>query len=272
MKIIFTDLDGTLLDNDWSLSEKNRETLNSLGKQGIIRVVATGRNLYSAQKVLSNDFPIDYLIFSTGSGIMDWQSKEIIYVRNIPHNYVNDCSSVLLREEINFMLHREIPDSHFFSYYRGSYIPPDFLWRIELYEGFAEPYDHNLHSGLAATQFLCMLSPEKFSSSRELLEELENDLSIIKTTSPLLQSSLWLEVYAAGVSKGSAADFLAAKLGVSPGNSMAVGNDYNDLDLLEWSSNGFVVENAPHTMKERFTTIRSNTQNGFSEAVRLWLN
>ena len=62
---VFTDLDGTLLNSNQRLSDINRQTLTSLGKAGICRIVATGRSLYSAQRVLDDEFPIDYPVSYT---------------------------------------------------------------------------------------------------------------------------------------------------------------------------------------------------------------
>jgi hypothetical protein len=49
-----------------------------------------------------------------------------------------------------------------------------------------------------------------------------------------------------------------------------VGNDYNDLDLLEWAAHSFVVENAPDDMKNRFETVSSNNNGGVAEAAGRW--
>lgn len=49
--IVFTDLDGTLLNSQSECSSKDYETLVSLKSKNIIRVAATGRSLYSAHKV-----------------------------------------------------------------------------------------------------------------------------------------------------------------------------------------------------------------------------
>lgn len=62
--MVVTDLDGTLLNTDHQISETNKQTLHWLGDKKITRVAATGRTLFSSKKVLSNDTPIDYLIFS----------------------------------------------------------------------------------------------------------------------------------------------------------------------------------------------------------------
>ena len=74
------------------------------------------------------------------------------------------------------------------------------------------------------------------------------------------------------VSKGRTAAWLASELGVDPGKTMAVGNDFNDLALLEWAHRGFVVANAPAGLKNRFRQVASNHDGGVAEAVGLWLN
>jgi hydroxymethylpyrimidine pyrophosphatase-like HAD family hydrolase len=52
---------------------------------------------------------------------------------------------------------------------------------------------------------------------------------------------------------------------------MAVGNDYNDLDLLEWADHAYVVGNAPAELRARYTAVASNEEGGFSAAVKLAL-
>jgi len=222
-------------------------------------------------KVLKDDFPIDYLIFSTGAGIMNWNTKEIIYKKNISDDLVSSCIEIFLSAKINFMLHKEIPDSHFFSYQYDHQTPEDFDQRLQIYAEFAEPYHSRYHQNQTATQFLSILTPDRFQSVYEHFKERLEKLSMVKTTSPLTGRSLWLEIYAPEVSKGKTSSVLAEILDVSADNTMAVGNDYNDSDLLEWSMNSFVVDNAPQLLKDRYVTVSSNNEDGFSEAVRRWL-
>ena len=76
--MVVTDLDGTLIRSDRTFADDDLEALRVLGSEGIVRVIATGRSLYSARLVLDPEFPIDYLIFSTGAGILEWQSQTLI--------------------------------------------------------------------------------------------------------------------------------------------------------------------------------------------------
>ena len=94
--------------------------------------------------------------------------------------------------------------------------------------------------------------------------------SIIQSTSPLDLTSTWFEVLPAEASKGQAAAWLANKLGIAPDKALAVGNDYNDLDLLEWSGQAFVVANGPTDLTARFPVVASNDRFGVAEAVGRW--
>ena len=76
--LVVTDLDGTLLDSASRLSDVNRRTLETLGRNGVVRAVATGRSLYSARLVMHEDFPVDYLAFSSGAGIVSWEDRRLL--------------------------------------------------------------------------------------------------------------------------------------------------------------------------------------------------
>jgi len=75
--IFVSDLDGTLLRGD-RISEGDLKAFRGLSEQGIMRVIATGRSLYSAKFCLADDFPADYLILSTGNQIVNWPTQKIL--------------------------------------------------------------------------------------------------------------------------------------------------------------------------------------------------
>ena len=58
-----------------------------------------------------------------------------------------------------------------------------------------------------------------------------------------------------------------ARHGVDHDDVLAVGNDYNDRDLLEWARHAFVVANAAPPLKDRYTVVASNDDQGFADAV-----
>jgi len=48
---------------------------------------------------------------------------------------------------------------------------------------------------------------------------------------------------------------------------VCVGNDYNDVDMLEWCPNSYVVANAPRDLRQLFQVCTSNQHSGVSDAV-----
>ena len=76
--IFVSDLDGTLLRDDKTASREDTRALCELQKHGVLRAVATGRSIHSARKCLPPDFPVDYLIVSTGNQIIRWPDGEAL--------------------------------------------------------------------------------------------------------------------------------------------------------------------------------------------------
>jgi hydroxymethylpyrimidine pyrophosphatase-like HAD family hydrolase len=90
------------------------------------------------------------------------------------------------------------------------------------------------------------------------------------TTSPLDGRSRWIEIFPKEVSKALAAVRIAIDLGIPEQAVMAIGNDYNDTDLLKWAARSFVVNDAPEELLALFPVVRSGDESDFSEAVALW--
>jgi len=268
--ICITDLDGTLLDLDHSISETNMQTLNRLGELQVCRVAATGRSLYSLKKVLSKDMPFDYVIFSTGAGIMKWQTQSIIRALHIEKKYIRRTFQILHKLNVDFMVHAPIPDNHRFVYVTGKGLT-DFHRRIGIYEKFAEAYSGDINLiGEEVTQFLAVADSGEENLYLRLINELE-PLKVIRTTSPLDHHSLWLEVFAPEVDKGTAAQYLLDLLAIDRRNLCVIGNDFNDLDMLRITPNSFVTDNAPQTLKNTFQVVSDHNHHGFAEAVQIWL-
>ena len=96
-------------------------------------------------------------------------------------------------------------------------------------------------------------------------------LHVCRTTSPLDGRSVWLEVFGPQTSKSQGAAWLAKREGVDRARVFALGNDYNDIDLLEWAGASVVVDNAPEDMRSRFTRVPANDREGFSRGVSDWV-
>ena len=267
--LVVTDLDGTLLDSASRLSDVNRRTLEALGRNGVVRAVATGRSLYSARLVMHEDFPIDYLAFSSGAGVVSWEDGRLLRSPAMDPAIVSGLVSRLRGLTLDFMVQHAAPDSHRFHFVRSSHRNADFERRLERYRRFARPWRDDVVRELEVSQFV-VIEPPGVASCLELLTREFEDVHVVRTTSPLDHVSTWIELFPDGVSKAHASNWIRERHAIDSTRTIAVGNDYNDLDMLEWAERACVVSNAPPSMRVRYKVVCANDEDGFSEAVRGW--
>ncbi|MBT6275363.1 MAG: HAD family phosphatase, partial [Chromatiales bacterium] len=263
-------LDGTLLNDERMISAQDWQTLARLRDMKVLRVVATGRSLWSARQAIPLDLPIDALVFSSGAGVVTWPDGDLTATANLTSDDLAVAIGQLKEVSCDFMVQHGAPDSHVFHHLRTSGVPnPDFDRRIARYDRYATALESDPPSSAA---HLVAIHP--LAGGVEMWRRLKACLpafNVVRTTSPIDGESVWIEVFPAGVSKASACAALAAERNIPRDAVMAVGNDYNDLDLLEWAGNSFVVANAPAPLRQRFASVASHRDSGVSDAVCRWL-
>ncbi|WP_251621338.1 HAD-IIB family hydrolase [Odoribacter lunatus] len=270
MKAIITDLDGTILPQGENISTATINTLKQLGNHHVFRIIATGRTLFAARKFLPDDFPIDYLIFSSGTGIMRWQDKKILVSHHISRKETQDIADYLWNYNINFTIQQEIPDNHYF-YYTDIYPKhTDFQRRVEKFQEFGTIIQNSAEIKTAASQIILILHPEQI----KLIEKIKKELpgySVLRSTSPFDYKAIWLEIYPRGINKGYTCRELLRMLHLSGEECAGIGNDYNDTDFLDICAQSYVVANAPEQLKACYKSVASDRNNGFTECVsKIW--
>lgn len=254
-KIIILDLDGTILPANGHISNQIIDDFDKLKKDGYTRVIATGRSIYSFYKVVEEDFPIDYLVFSSGSGILNWKTKELIYQKDLTEMQTKSISEKLISNNIDFMILDPAPHSHFFKYHKTDNYNSDFQNRFKLYSKYNSKIENIEDCNSKACQLLVIIPNE--IERFQMISNLFDDINIIRCTSPIDEKSIWLEIFPINVSKGLTCLWLMNKLGININNSIGIGNDYNDIDFLDLCRNSYIVENSDTFLKERYNTIPS---------------
>jgi len=221
--------------------------------------------------VIPDDFPIDYLIISSGAGIVDWETKRIVCMYSLLPDEVETAALALMESDADFMIHEPIPNNHFFFYHSSGKHNPDFYSRIELYRDFKiarKPGDPLYRE---ACQLLAVEPWSENGTRYGFYAKKLFPLKVIRTTSPIDHRSTWIEIFPSQVSKAEASDTIGRLHSIDRTRVLAIGNDYNDVELLAWAQKGVVVKNAPEDLKSVFDTVRSNNEAGFSEAVELYV-
>ena len=269
--LFIMDLDGTLLRSDRTVASIDLAALAKLGQLGIVRVIATGRSMFSFKTVAVVDLPLDFVIFSTGAGVLQYTGGEIVRKASLEPREVERASDILKANRLDYMIHHTIPDNHKFAYFRSNSNNADFDRRLKIYSQHARPLEETANGFGPATQLLAVVPAQGGNAVLEAIRSDLPDYNVIQTTSPLDGKSTWIEIFPATVSKSLTAAWLAGELRIDKRQVVSVGNDYNDLDLLEWTNRSYVVNNAPQDLKKRFTNVASNNDGGVAEAARRWL-
>lgn len=275
-KIVITDFDGTLLNDNRQITQANLDMLDRLRHNGITVAIATGRSLASFEGALADmalDRPvlslsIDYVIFSTGAGVMDFSTREILFERSLSSDDAAKVAHHFDRLQIDYMIHKSIPDTHHLlhkSFHRDN---ADFHKRLSMYNTHAVPLGTFNGQFEYITEVLAILPNHNGGKTVSKIQADLPGFSVIPATSPLDHRSLWIEVFHRDVSKSKTAAWLCGRLDIDRDNVTAIGNDYNDKDLLLWAKRGIVVENAPDRLKSMFTVVACNNSSGFAMAVK----
>jgi len=269
VKLVATDLDGTFLKSDNSVSAQNLEALHLLSEKGITRVIATGRNLQKTREVISTGVPFDYIVFSSGAGVFDCSGEKLVYHQNMEENLTHQLTEYLIRSDLNFYLFRPVPENFKCQYNRGSVPCQEFENYLRFHHQYSEPLSKDFKIYGESCQFLVVF-PNQLSRFLKFKDEIEGyfeGVKVVRTSSPMETGYIWMEIFHESVSKGNGVKFICDLLNIGYEHTLGIGNDFNDIDLLEFTKYSYVVENSPDELKRKYLKTGSNNDNGFSKAI-----
>lgn len=263
-KMLFvTDLDGTILPKGGEIHPDDWRAFAALKAAGHHTAIATGRLYHAAWKVIPADFPADYVVFSMGNGVADWRNREIVSLRSISRDRVRRVVELFRRHRINFIIFPNPPYSERI-FYRRFTAHPDFETLTDRYLDTRTVFEDMDQLPGEAGQVLAMFdSPEAFDGMAARIQGVQ----VNRSTSPIDQHTLWMELFAPGVDKASGLEWILRKHGLDLSRVVAFGNDYNDLAMLEYAGRAYVVDNAPASLKGLFRPAPPVTEQGVARIL-----
>ncbi len=207
--LFITDFDGTLLRSDGTIAQRDLDALLSLTRCGVKTAIATGRSLFSFENSPGADLPVDYIIFTTGAGVVSQPDGKLLCHNNISPDMVAQSLDFFRDSTFDFMLHHPVPDNHKYVYRRVNRNNSDFDTRMERYAKFGKPLDSIPQNGFGeASQFLAIVPQDQTRDALKIVRSALPGLSVIHSTSPLDHKSTWIELFHPQVSKSKAAAWL----------------------------------------------------------------
>jgi Cof subfamily protein (haloacid dehalogenase superfamily) len=250
VRLVATDLDGTLVRSDGSVSERTRRALVAAEASGIEVVFVTGRPLRWAREVFEHVGGHGEAVISNGALVWDVARDEALRVRPIERTTVTDVAD---------RLRRAIPGTAFaVETLAGIGLEHEFLERYQVPEGSRRGAIAELLDG-PVVKLLARhgeLQPQEFWDAAD---DLVGGMVEITWSS----SSTLLEMSASGVTKASTLALFADERGIPADQVVAFGDMPNDLPLLAWAGTSYAMSNAhPTVLKAADRTAPPNDEDG----------
>lgn len=95
IRLLASDIDGTLVDGTGRVSERTRRALTQAADRGIRLAIASGRTRGTMENVLSQLPPVDYLIQSNGAAILEMKTGQVIWKCPFPQPLIGEILTLL---------------------------------------------------------------------------------------------------------------------------------------------------------------------------------
>jgi Cof subfamily protein (haloacid dehalogenase superfamily) len=268
IRLVATDLDGTLLNREHRLPGENRAALERCVKNGVEVVIATGRALSTVPSEVREIGGVRYLICANGANIYDNGTEELLFARYLSREAVESIWDLM----------------------ENAAVMKEIFWRGEPYTS-RTAYDHLDRFGVpdwfreyVLTTRIPVDDLEAFT--REHAEEIENinfnyanyhirDFLVDRLQTGdgrlyTLTASLPfnIEIGGVGVDKAGAVAQVAAWLGVPRAQCMCLGDNSNDVSMIRWAGVGVAVsDGVPAAVEAANYITASSAESGVARAL-----
>ncbi len=250
IRLIAVDIDGTLLDGASRLPDANRQAVRAAAARGIDIVLATGRAFHHARPVAERlDAPVT-LIVNNGA-LVKTRDGETLACRPVPRDLARGlvADTRPVREGAALIFDRS--DDRQYVYERIDWSHRQRRWyydRNRVYMTRVEPLETAIDDDPVQIAFTGGVADMRVLADR--VRELPSARTLTVTLTEYEQRDFsLLDVTAEGCSKGAALRDWAARRNVPRGGIMAVGDNLNDIDMLELAGHPVVMGNAVAELK-----------------------
>jgi HAD superfamily hydrolase (TIGR01484 family) len=257
---VATDLDGTLVHSDGSVTARTRAALVAAEEAGLQVVFVTGRPLRWAEEVFEHVGGHGLAIVSNGALVWDVAGARTHLLRPIePETGL----------EVARRIREAVPDSHFaVETLAGIALEPGFLERYAVPEGAVRGPLEQIFAG-PAVKLLARHEALGWEEFWGRASDVAGDLVEITWSS----TTTLLEMSAAGVTKATTLELLCAELGVAAEEVLALGDMPNDIPMLTWAGTSYAMANAHPTARAAAQHVApANDEDGVARVIEALLD
>lgn len=283
IKLIATDMDGTLLNAAHEISQENQEAIKFAQEHGITVVIATGRAFYEANTpVAETDLKVPYICLN-GAEVRD-ETFNIMSTSHLNHSLVSKITSTLKEKDIYYQVYTN----------RGIYTENP-QRDLEIYIDIAEragqkadveKIENSIQKRIDNGTLKIVDNYDKiedipgelimkilaFDSDLEKIDLVGQELAQSPNIAVSSSSRGNLEITHSDAQKGIALSTIAKQLGIDLKDVMALGDNLNDVSMLERVGYSVAMDNAAPEVKTvaKYVTD-SNENSGVGKAIKKFL-
>ena len=267
LRLIAIDIDGTLLSPEFRVSETDLATLRRAHSQGIEVILVTGRR-HTFALPIAQQFGFDLWLISSNGAVTRSLAGETFHRDLLPEATCRELLGVMQEFRGQTVL-------TFDSNRAGTIV----IERLDLLEASIKRW---LEKNMQYIQFVVPIEDAlttdpvqamfcgPVADMQRVLRVLEScglPITVLRTEYPGRDLSI-VDVLNAGCSKGHALERWANYRGITRDQVMAVGDNYNDIEMLEFAGHPFIMGNASEELRSRgWKLTRSNAESGVSAAI-----
>jgi Cof subfamily protein (haloacid dehalogenase superfamily) len=283
IKLLALDLDGTVLNSQGKIPDANRNAIRAAEDAGVLVTIATGRRFRDARPV-GIDLELNAPLISHNGALLKYAesletvaaslldletAREIVQVGKL---YGGDALVSADPHGKGSLIYDRISDDNL-------PLQKYLAWAQGLHGDEANDaiiHVEDLHDELPNHEVIHISFSGGCEPMVKLLDFLKSDLgdtvTILSTIYPHLDFTL-IDILPPDASKGTGVEKLAALNGLTAENVMVIGDNYNDMQMLEFAGTPVVMGNADAGLLERpeFYTTLSNNESGVAHAINRFI-
>jgi Cof subfamily protein (haloacid dehalogenase superfamily) len=266
-KILFTDIDGTLLNSSGIVSTENREAIQKCIAEGNRVVLTSGRSVRGQKVVLDQLGATDgmYMIGFQGGLLYDFNADKLMYEKFLD----GEVASKILKmaEDMGIHAHAYAAEGIYTPGYTDTFRKYINITKENGIE-FSDPSeisDKKIYKVLAA-------SFEDETILYKFKEKIEK-CDFISKIDLIFSAATLFEIIPKGVSKGGGLRKMTEYLGASLKDTVSVGDERNDISMIEAACTGCAMQNGRPELKEKadYITERDNNHSGVAEVIKKFI-
>jgi Cof subfamily protein (haloacid dehalogenase superfamily) len=269
IRLLAVDIDGTLLNPEFQISPADMAALRRAHAEGVEVVVVTGRRHTFALPIVQQ-LGFDMWIISSNGAITRSLAGESFHRDMLPAETCRRLCGAMREFRGNTVLTFDTDAKGAIVLERMNELSESIQRWLEKnlqYIDFVIPIEGSLVSDPVQAMFCGPIARMQKALAALAASGLDKDITVLRTEYAVRDLSI-VDVLNQGCSKGHALERWANFRGVPREQVMAIGDNYNDIEMLAFAGRPFIMGNAaPELRRDGWSVTLSNDQNGVAAAV-----